>query len=107
MLFQLVLSAAFLASLYLVWRRHRQQAVSGPVAWSWSIGVITGLIVVWYPDTASLLADMFGIGRGSDLVVYLAVVLLFVLVLQLHVSHVRLERQLTKIVREEALKDLT
>jgi hypothetical protein len=40
------------------------------------------------------------------LIVYLAVVLLFVLVLQLHVSHVRLERQLTKLVREEALKDL-
>jgi hypothetical protein len=40
------------------------------------------------------------------LIVYLAVVLLFVHVLQLHVSHVRLERQLTKLVREEALKDL-
>lgn len=106
MLFQLVLSAAFLASFWLVWRRHRQQAVSGPVAWLWTMGVIGGLVVTWYPNTASFIANIVGIGRGADLVVYLAIVLLFVLVFQLHVSHVRLERELTKIVREDALKDV-
>ncbi len=106
MLFQLVLNAAFIASLVLVWRRHRQQAISGAVAWLWSIGVVGGLVVIWYPDTASFIANVVGIGRGADLVVYLGIVLLFVLVFQLHVSHVRLERQLTKIVREEALKDV-
>jgi hypothetical protein len=106
MLFQIVLSLAFLVSLWLVWRRHRQQAVSGAVAWLWSLGVIGGLVITWYPNTASVIARLVGVGRGADLVVYLAVVLLFVLVLQLHVSHVRLERELTQIVREEALKDL-
>lgn len=106
MLFQLVLSAAFIASLWLVWRRHKQQAVSGAVALLWTIGVIVGMVVTWYPNTASAIANFVGIGRGADLVVYLGIVLLFVLVFQLHVSHVRLERQLTKIVRAEALKDL-
>jgi|SRR5688572_12224090 len=106
MLFQLVLSVAFIASLWLVWRRHRQLAVSGAVALLWTIGAIGGLIVTWYPNTASFIANIVGVGRGSDLVVYLGIVLLFVLVFQLHVSHVRLERELTKIVREEALKDL-
>ncbi len=106
MLFQLVLSAAFLASLWLVWRRHQQQAVSGAVAWLWTIGVIGALVVTWYPDTASFIANIVGVGRGSDLVVYLATILLFVLVFQLHVSHVRLERQLTKIVRAESLASL-
>jgi hypothetical protein len=77
-----------------------------PWHWLWSIGVVGGLVVIWYPDTASFIANVVGIGRGADLVVYLGIVLLFVLVFQLHVSHVRLERQLTKIVREEALKDL-
>lgn len=106
MLFQIVLSAVFLASLWLVWRRRKQNAVSGAVAWLWTLGVIGGLIVVWYPDTASFIANIAGIGRGADLVVYLAIALLFILIFQLYVSHVRLERQLTKIVREEALKDL-
>ena len=106
MLFQIVLSVAFLASLYLVWRRRRQGAVSGAVALLWTVGVIGGFVVTWYPDTASFIANIVGIGRGADLVVYLAMLLLFVLVFQLHVAHVRLERQLTKLVREEALKDL-
>ncbi|HVM90336.1 MAG TPA: DUF2304 domain-containing protein [Verrucomicrobiae bacterium] len=107
MLIQFLLSLAFVFSLWLVWRRERQQAVSKGVAWLWSVGVACGLIVVWYPNSASWIANFVGIGRGADLVVYLAIVLLFVLVLQLHVSHVRLERQLTKLVREDALKDLT
>jgi hypothetical protein len=106
MLIQFVLTIAFAFSLWLVSRRYRQQAVSRAVAWLWTLGVFAGLVIVWYPNTASLLANLVGIGRGADLIVYLAVVLLFVLVLQLHVSHVRLERQLTKLVREEALKDL-
>lgn len=106
MLIQIILSVAFLASLYLVWRRRKQNAVSGAVAWLWSLGVVAGLVVTWYPNTASRIANLVGIGRGADLVVYLGVALLFVLVFNLHVSHVRLERQLTKIVREEALKDL-
>jgi hypothetical protein len=70
------------------------------------MGVIVGMVVTWYPNTASFIANVVGIGRGADLVVYLGIVLLFVLVFQLHVSHVRLERELTKIVREETLKDL-
>ncbi len=106
MLFQLVLSAAFLGSLYLVWRRHAQNAVSTAVACLWTLGVAAALVVTWYPNAASRIANIVGIGRGADLVVYLALVLLFVLIFNLHVSHVRLERQLTKIVREEALKDL-
>jgi len=106
MLFQLVLSAAFLSSLWLVWRRRQQQAVSGAVASGWTLGVIVGLVVTWYPDTASVIANIVGVGRGADLIVYVGLVLLFVLVFQLHVSHVRLERQLTKLVREEALRGL-
>ncbi len=106
MLFQLVLSAAFLASLWLVWRRRRQNAVTGAVVFLWTLGVIGGLVVTWYPDTASFIANLVGVGRGADLVVYLAIALLFVLVFQLHVSHVRLERELTKIVREESLKEV-
>lgn len=106
MTIQLILSAAFMVSLWLVWRRRNQNAVSTPVALLWTFGVIGGLVVTWYPDTASFFASLVGVGRGADLVVYLGIILLFVLVFQLHVSHVRLERELTKMVREEALKDL-
>ena len=106
MVFQVVLSFVFAASLWLVWRRYRQQAVGRLIALLWTLGALGGFVLAWYPDTATMVAHLVGIGRGADLVVYLGIVLLFVLVFQLHVSHVRLERQLTKLVRKEALRDL-
>lgn len=106
MLFQLVLSTVILATAWLVWRRYRQQAVGLAVAMLWMLGSIAALVITWYPDTASLIANLVGIGRGADLVVYLGLACLFVLVFQLHVSHVRLERQLTKLVREHSLSEL-
>lgn len=89
-----------------MWRRKRQGAVGLRVASLWTIGTIGALVVVWVPETSSRVAQLFGVGRGADVIVYFGLVLLFVLVFQLHVSHVRLERQLTELVRREALKDL-
>lgn len=106
LLIQILLSFSVLATLWLVWRRKRQAAVSLGIAILWTIGALAALVVVWIPEIASRAAHILGVGRGSDLVVYLGLPLLFVLVFQLYVSHVRLERQLTELVRREALKDL-
>lgn len=106
MLFQLVLTACIFLSMWLVLRRYQQQAVHFFVMFFWLLGSCAALVVTWYPNTASILANLVGVGRGADLIVYLGILLLFVLVFQLHVSHVRLERQLTKIVREQALSSL-
>ena len=106
LLIQLFLSFSVLFSLWLVWRRKRQAAVSLGIAILWTIGALASLVVIWIPEIASRAANIFGVGRGADLIVYLGLPLLFVLVFQLYVSHVRLERQLTELVRREALKDL-
>lgn len=106
LIFQILLSLSLFASLWLVWRRKRQNAVGLRVATAWTLGTIAALVVVWIPESASMVARWFGIGRGADVVVYFGLVFLFVLVFQLHVSHVRLERQLTELVRREALQDL-
>ena len=103
---QILLSIVLVASLWLIWRRVRQAAVGRGVAALWTLGAIAGLIVTWIPDVASRAADFFGVGRGADLVVYLALLLLFGLVFQLYVSHVKLQRELTELVRKDALKDL-
>lgn len=106
LLIQILLSVCVCVSLWLVWRRKRQAAVSLGIAILWTIGALGSLVIIWIPEIASRAASVFGVGRGSDLVVYLGLPLLFVLVFQLYVSHVRLERQLTELVRREALKDL-
>lgn len=105
MLIQILLSIILLASLWLIWRRVRQAAVGRGVAALWTLGALIGLVITWIPDVASRAADLFGVGRGADLVVYLALLLLFLLVFQLYVSHVKLQRDLTELVRKDALKE--
>jgi len=81
---------------------------------STSIGALAGWLVFWLvvayvvirPETASAFARAIGVGRGADAVVYLAIVAAFYLIFRLFARLEDVDRRLTKIVREEALKDL-
>lgn len=64
------------------------------------------ILVVLRPDTTSRLADMLGVGRGADVIVYLALALMFYLQFRLFAKIEETERQITKLVREDALKGL-
>ncbi len=64
------------------------------------------LVTLW-PESASRVAETFGIGRGADLVVYAAITLIFALLFRAEVHFDRLERQLTSLVRELALRDIS
>ncbi|MFH1292233.1 MAG: DUF2304 domain-containing protein [bacterium] len=66
--------------------------------------LIAGVVVV-LPDTSSYFAELLGIGRGADLVVYMALVLLFFIVFKLMVRIEHLNKQITKLTRKNALED--
>ncbi len=63
-----------------------------------------GFIVIW-PDSSSYLAVYLGVGRGADLVVYLALVLVFYLIFRIFLRIEKIERDITKIISHIALKD--
>ncbi len=67
--------------------------------------VIFGGIAI-LPKTTDLLAASVGIGRGVDLVVYLTLGALLYAVFRLMVKLENVERQITEIVRVEALKGM-
>lgn len=103
---QVVILCALLCALLLTWRRARQGAVRRLEALAWTGVWVVGAIVVARPEVASWFANTVGIGRGSDLAVYLAIILLMILAFNLYVQHHRLQREITELVRKEALKDL-
>lgn len=105
MVIQYLLLAAFAAAIVLTWRRQRQGALPVASALLWSALWIAAGVIVARPETASALARFLGVGRGADVIVYLALVAAFYLVFRLFVRMESLERQLTKLVREIALKD--
>ncbi len=71
----------------------------------WFLLWLMAAVVVLVPEAASYLAFQVGVGRGSDLVTYLALLLVFYLIFKLFLRLEKFERQLTAIVRELTLKD--
>jgi hypothetical protein len=106
MLIQFVLIGVLLAALFVTWKRARQRVVTVREALGWSLLWIGAAIGIALPWTTTLVANFFGVGRGSDFVIYGSVVLLFVLVFKLFVAFEKQERKLTELVRRDALKDL-
>ncbi len=106
MLIQFVLTAVLAVGAWLTWRRFRQHVIRFPEFCAWFSVWIGASVIVWRPGTSTAIAQVFGIGRGADFVVYIAVSFLLISVFQLHIAHERLERMVTKLVRHEALKDL-
>jgi len=106
MLIQIILIAILLGALYVTWKRAVQNVITRLEAILWSLLWIVAGVVVLLPQTATLVANFFGVGRGADFVIYGSVVLLFVLVFKIFVSLDALEKKLTAIVRKDALRDV-
>src|SRR5207253_1589304 len=63
-----------------------------------------GIVFILQPDLTTTIANVVGIGRGADLIFYLSTLFLFFLCFNYHVRFMALEEQLTRIVRELAVR---
>jgi hypothetical protein len=63
----------------------------------------TGAYFVWQPDHANVVAQVLGVGRGADLLMYLWVVITFSVMLVLYLKIVEMNRMLTQLARRLAL----
>ncbi len=64
------------------------------------------IVVVVQPSVTSRLATLLGVGRGADVVIYLSLMSLFYLLFRMFGKIEDLERQITRVVRAAALKEL-
>jgi len=85
-------------------RQFRKQHVAPWNFLLWFIFWIGVGLVVVLPNTTDVAAQLVGIGRGADLVVYLAICLLFYLLFRVFVRLEHFEQQITKLVRNIALE---
>lgn len=101
--FQLLALPLLIALLISTLTALRRGAIPQGVGAAWLLLWLSGAVLIARPDLSSAVASWAGIGRGVDLVVYLAVLVLFVIVLRLVLRQRQLERELTLMVRELAL----
>lgn len=93
---------AIFAMFKVIWQL-RDNKISGESAIFWLfIWTLTILIVV-FPRTMSYMATLTGVGRGVDVVVYVAIITLFYLIYRIYIKIENIERELTLIVREIAI----
>lgn len=62
-----------------------------------------GAFLIWFPGVTDRFAELFGVGRGADLVLYLWVVITLALIVFLYLRLAALSRKLTQLTRAVAL----
>jgi hypothetical protein len=83
MIAQLVLSVLLAAILLYAWTEYRRS----PAVALLSVFVATaGLYFVWFPAHSTWLAELVGIGRGVDLILYTWVCISLLVLLNLHLK---------------------
>jgi small membrane protein len=71
----------------------------------WSFIWLAVIFMDLFPDVISGLSTYLGIGRAVDLLMYVSVILLFYLMFRLYVKMDIQSKELTKLVREIAIKN--
>jgi len=69
----------------------------------WMLNWVLVAIIGFWPGVTQRIADIIGIDRGIDTVVYFSILALFYLIYRLYVKIEHLEQDITKVVRDEAL----
>jgi small membrane protein len=67
---------------------------------------LAGVSFVLMPDWTTRIAELLGVGRGADLLMYLSIVSFSYIVLLLYSKIKKLENQLSEMVRQQALGGL-
>ena len=103
MIFQWILMLFALLTLLRARRQYRRKRISRSWFFLWSLLWIGIFIAAATPQTLDKIATWVGVGRGADLFVYLAVLLLLLGCFRLLTKVNQLERQITSLVRALAI----
>ena len=85
-------------------QKYAKRAITVREFFLWAAFWLFGAVLVVFPNATQTVANFVGIGRGVDLLIYGALIILFVTVFFALVRVERLERDVTYIVRHLALK---
>lgn len=105
MLLQIILTFVILFFIWNIWAKRARQLLTTGESIGWTFFWMLACGVLWVPESTSRLADILGIGRGADVVLYFGMVILFYMVFRVYVRIEKIERDITKVVRKIALDE--
>lgn len=75
-------------------------AITSSILWITFWGAT--LILLWFPNVLERISNIFGVGRGVDILIYLSIIFLFYIILNQNTKIDKLENKITTLVREVA-----
>lgn len=105
MIIKLVLLFFIVFAIFRLFRRYRERAITGRWLILWLLFWVASGAVVAAPEITTRIAALVGVGRGADLALYLAVLGLYYLLFRVMVKLERVEKDISKIVEEVAIRD--
>jgi len=102
MIAQFILSILLAGILLYAWTEYRRSPV---VALLTLVVAAAGLYFVWIPEHSTQLAELVGIGRGVDLMLYVWVCISLIVLLNLHLKLRTQMELITTLARKVALAD--
>lgn len=100
MIAPIVLSTILSGILVYAWSEQRRVPL---VATCTIVAAAAGLYFVWLPSHANMLAELAGVGRGADLMLYLWVLISLLILFNLHLKLRSQMELITQLAREVAL----
>lgn len=85
--------------------RFKERKTSLGMLFFWTIIWLIIIIVSLVPEFTSILANMLQIGRGLDLILILGLIGCYYLIFKIYTMIENLENEITKLVREIAIKN--
>ncbi|MFH1401078.1 MAG: DUF2304 family protein [Nanoarchaeota archaeon] len=101
---QILVTAFALFALSRAYVRLRASDISSREFMFWSLVWVCLVITVYIPSLSTFVATALGLASGSNLLVYIGIIVLFYLVFRLYVKIEDLEHQITKLVRHIAME---
>ena len=100
MIAQAVLSLLLCTVLVYSWAEHRRSPIVALVS---AMAALAGLYFVWFPSHSTRVAELIGIGRGADLILYMWVCISLIILLNLHLKLRTQHELITALARTIAL----
>lgn len=105
MLIQILAIVFCIFALYRVISKFKRGELK-PVEFAmWLIFWIAVGVAFATPESLTYIANLLGIGRGADLVLYVAVLVVFYLMFRVFVRIEKIEKDITKVVRRDAIEE--
>jgi len=95
--------AVLITGVAVLW--FRQRKIGALAFLLWLFMWIGFAVVVLFPRTSVVLAHLLGISRGTDLALYLSVILILFLLFRVYMRFEKVDQQITQIVRAVALRE--